>query len=505
MSIRGLAHSLFVCTGILRMAALLVPGDARAEWLEEWRSELWHVWHICNQNHGPAALHRKDETIAFALGAFKDAIWLRRNRSYAARRQGFRAGTPSRCILTLAIVAAASLLIAYCSPSVWKVMRPNSYHDARDLVMISRSGFESAQYPTIQFSEYEAWRRNSHHLFTGLAFYQLAAKQLDLGTASTDLPITRASSNLFELLGVPISFEAPGMAARHHTNIFLSRSAWRKYFNSDSHIFGRVLQVDGQQAMIAGVIQDEDWRLPGHTEVWLLEDDQRLSALRSDTEGYVLAHAEPSVFRTEPDGRRRMYVRKDDGYDWFVCESLAERIRQPLSNFLFALLLACLALPATTSLPLGEYPAHRNRVPWSTRVRRWAFLSIKFVLIVAIAYCGSLDLAYSSSSMSLGTSELLELFGSFWGMLFAFRWALRDQRKRCPVCLRTLTNPARVGQFSRNFLAWNGTELVCLSGHGLLHVPDIATSWFSSQRWLYLDPSWNGLFSGGYLTSAGMF
>jgi hypothetical protein len=60
-----------------------------------------------------------------------------------------------------------------------------------------------------------------------------------------------------------------------------------------------------------------------------------------------------------------------------------------------------------------------------------------------------------------------------------------------------LANPARVGQFSRNFLAWNGTELVCLSGHGLLHVPDIPTSWFSSQRWLYLDPSWSALFPVG--------
>jgi hypothetical protein len=59
MSMRGLAHSLFVCTGILKMAAILVPRKARAEWLEEWRAELWHVWHICNQNDGPAALHRK--------------------------------------------------------------------------------------------------------------------------------------------------------------------------------------------------------------------------------------------------------------------------------------------------------------------------------------------------------------------------------------------------------------------------------------------------------------
>jgi hypothetical protein len=493
MRMRGLAHSLIVCTAILKTAAILVPRKARAEWLEEWRAELWHVWHICNQNHGPAALHQKKEITAFSLGAFKDAIWLRRNHSSSAPPRWLRPGTPSRCILALIAVAAASLLIAYSRPSVWKVMRPNSYRDARDLVMISRGGFESTSAPTVEFSEYEAWSRNSGHLFTSLAFYRLAAN----GGPST-APIARASSNLFEMLGVGISFEVSGMAARHSPRLLLSRSAWLKYFHADAHVFGRMLQVDGQQAMVAGMIEDEDWRLPGKTDFWLLEDDQHLSVLQSGNEGYVLARASPSLFPARPDGRRQMYVaRKDSGYDWFVCESLAERIRQPLSIFLFALLLACLALPATTSLPLGEYPAHSNHVPWTTRVRRWFFLSAKFILIVPIVYFGSFDLAYSNSSMSVGTSELLEVFSAFWALLFAFRWALRDQRKRCPVCLCTLTNPARVGQFSRNFLAWNGTELVCLSGHGLLHVPDIPTSWFSSQRWLYLDPSWRGLFPVG--------
>jgi hypothetical protein len=525
MRMRGLAHSLIVCTAILKTAAILVPRNARAEWLEEWRAELWHVWHICN--HGPAALHQKKEITAFSLGAFKDAIWLRRNHSSSAppgiscrgwwrwrascgflygkphtrpcpaqsgrksgSRQLFRQGTPSRCILAFIAVAAATLLIAYSRPSVWKVMRPNSYRDAGDLVMISRGGFENAPAPSVEFSEYEAWRRNSGHLFTALAFYQLAANG---GPATA--PIVRASSNLFELLGVPISFEVPGMAAPHSPRLLLSRSAWLKYFYLDAHVFGRMLQVDGQQAIVAGMIEDEDWRLPGKTDFWLLEDDHHLSV---GHEGYVLARASPSLFPARPDGRRQMYVpRKDSGYDWFVCESLAERIRQPLSIFLFALLLACLALPATTSLPLGEYPAHSNHVPWTTRIRRWVFLSAKFILIVPIVYFGSFDLAYSNSSMSVGTSEPLEAFSAFWALLFAFRWALRDQRKRCPVCLCTLTNPARVGQFSRNFLAWNGTELVCLSGHGLLHVPDIPTSWFSSQRWLYLDPSWRALFPVG--------
>ncbi len=499
MKVRGLAHSLFVCTGMLRMAAILVPRAARAEWLEEWRAELWHVWHICNQNDGPAALHQKEEITAFSLGAFKDALWLRRNQATSASHRWFRQGMPSRCVLTFAVLAAVSLLIAYECPGVWKVVRPHSYRDAGELVMVSRGGLENAPYPTVEFSDYEAWTRNSGHLFTGLAFYRLATKRLTLGTGSSvELPIARASSNLFELLAVPISWEVSGAAARHSSRLLLSRSAWLKYFHGDAHVFGHTLQVDGQQAIIAGVIQDDEWRLPGRTDLWLLEDAQHLSALQPDAEGYVLAHAAPSVFRVGRDGRRHMYVpRKENGYDWFVCESLAERLREPFSIFLFALLLACLALPATTSLPLGEYPAHSNQVPWTTRVRRWAFLSAKFLLIVPIVYFGSLDLAYSSSSMSVGTSEVIEVFSSFWALLFAFRWALRDQRRRCPVCLCTLTNPARVGQFSRNFLAWNGTELVCLSGHGLLHVPDIPTSWFSSQRWLYLDPSWSALFPVG--------
>ena len=34
-----------VCHFILQVAALLVPGGERVEWLAEWQAELWHVWH----------------------------------------------------------------------------------------------------------------------------------------------------------------------------------------------------------------------------------------------------------------------------------------------------------------------------------------------------------------------------------------------------------------------------------------------------------------------------
>jgi hypothetical protein len=79
--------------------------------------------------------------------------------------------------------------------------------------------------------------------------------------------------------------------------------------------------------------------------------------------------------------------------------------------------------------------------------------------------------------------------------LFGLRWAIMDQSRRCPVCLRRVTHPARVGIASWNFLGWNGTEMICTGGHALLHVPSLPTSWFSRQRWMYLDTSWDFLFA----------
>jgi hypothetical protein len=88
------------------------------------------------------------------------------------------------------------------------------------------------------------------------------------------------------------------------------------------------------------------------------------------------------------------------------------------------------------------------------------------------------------------------LIASFVISLLGMGWALFDQRQRCPVCLRRVTHPAQVGSVSRMFLAWSGTELICAGGHTLLHVPGLPTSWFGTQRWMFLDSSWEFLFAG---------
>jgi len=104
---------------------------------------------------------------------------------------------------------------------------------------------------------------------------------------------------------------------------------------------------------------------------------------------------------------------------------------------------------------------------------------------------GALDLAFVIASIAGVHLEGPALLAAW---IVAARWVVRDQRQRCPVCLRLLINPVGIGQASQTFLGWYGTELMCAKGHGLLHVPEIPTSSSSMPRWIRLDPSWSGLF-----------
>jgi hypothetical protein len=244
-------------------------------------------------------------------------------------------------------------------------------------------------------------------------------------------------------------------------------------------------------------VPQDSWQLPGRVDAWLLEDARQLARLPANSTGFVLAHMRSSGSLPELGEWRYMNVQREDGTaDRFDCISLAQRARLPFSIFLFTLIVAGITLPATTALPLGEYPRHRGRLPWADRARQWIFLSGKFLLVIPLVSLTSVDVAYGVPALGPTTVQYVQLALSFFGFLFAFRWILQDQRKRCPTCLRVLTNPARVGQASRNFLAWNGTELICANGHGLLHIPELPTSWFGTQRWLYLDSSWGSLFPG---------
>ncbi|MFN7936740.1 MAG: hypothetical protein U0R19_25700 [Bryobacteraceae bacterium] len=150
---------------------------------------------------------------------------------------------------------------------------------------------------------------------------------------------------------------------------------------------------------------------------------------------------------------------------------------------LFALTvgIALLVLPASTPLRVGCGTGHR----W------WMFLLAKMALVLLVVFWGTAILV-GTKVAGAGPHGIIP------GIVLGLRWALLDQRRRCPQCLRRLRHPAGIGAASHTFLEWHGTELVCPRGHGLMHVSEIGSvSCYAPLRWLPLDASWGGLFRGG--------
>jgi len=183
------------------------------------------------------------------------------------------------------------------------------------------------------------------------------------------------------------------------------------------------------------------------------------------------------IFHLESPLRCIVWLALLAGASFLVSRHMMKEIR--VLPHLLVILMSLLVLPVVTSLDFGEYPAASHSLSWPSG--RWMFFAAKVVLLLITVFCGAITL------VTIG-------FPILAGYVFAFRWALLDQRRRCPVCLHLLTNPVRIGQPSETFLAWYGTELICVQGHGVLQVPEVPTSCYRSQRWLYLDSSWTSLF-----------
>jgi hypothetical protein len=128
-------------------------------------------------------------------------------------------------------------------------------------------------------------------------------------------------------------------------------------------------------------------------------------------------------------------------------------------------------------------------VSFSSTLRRIVFLVLKILLLQSIVLSASLILLFlkplEGFSATLGGV----------GVVLALRWVITDQQRRCPMCLRLLTDPILIGTSSRTFLEWYGAESACPHGHGLLLTSEIPSTW-SKPQWIVLDDSWSDLFTG---------
>lgn len=479
--------------GLLEGASLLVPTTLRWEWRREWQAEMWHVRQACAKER-EASWRAEREVMAFCLGAFPDAWCLSREARRDSAPPAPRHSSAFQCLLCLTVALAISYAFALLLPEVRTARNPLRYSLRSGVILLEGLGPDEGPDPNVSFKQFRVWGTARHRYFDGFAFYKLHRQSVVAGAeAPSRWNIAESSANLFALLGVPIRFARGEDGIADAPRAILSYSVWKDEFGGDPAIVGSLISVGGRETRIAGVAPERAWKLPGRPDAWLLEPDNQIPA---STKGNVIAHL-------TGEGRAKMWADRvdvtvynaDHSEQDFLGIAFNERTPGPREIYRFAVLLALLALPAITSVSLGEFSVSSHRPPWPKRILRWTYLAAKLALLLPIANFVSLDVAYWHPSQHSSASEYVQLLVTFLICLFGIRWALLDQRQRCPICLKRVAHPAQVGLASRTFLAWNGTELICTGGHTLLHVPGLPTSWFGTQRWLYLDASWDFLFA----------
>lgn len=482
-------------SGLLCCASFLVPLRQRAEWRMEWDAELWHA-RRSKRAPGAVSWQTEREVAGFCLGAFRDAACIRRlwwqNRPKSAPLHS----SPSQYLLFLAGLVFVTYLVSILMPGV-RAERDFAGAEARaGTILIQDAEADSDSVPTMAVDQMRAWQRSRQRYADGFAFYRVARESVELGPhAGGTWQVAQASSNLFAVAGWALHDMAPGENPQGGMpRLVLSERMWRQKFDANPDIVGTVLLVGSKPARVAGIAPTDAWRLPGNSDAWLLKPDSEIGPIGR---GYVVAHLTIS-------GRSKMwggfvniasYDSQKSEHD-FLGRSLEQQAPQPGNIYWFGVFLALLALPAIASVSLADYSFTSHRHSWTRRAVRLGFLGLKIVSILLIARFSAIDLAYWHFSVSSPAAAYVQLLTTFAVFLFGMRWVILDQRQRCPVCLRRVINPAHVGLASRTFLAWNGTEMICAGGHTLLHIPGLPTSWFSTQRWLYLDTSWDFLFSG---------
>jgi hypothetical protein len=470
---------------LIRGASWVVPFPMRAEWYREWRAELWHVRRSCLAEG--VTWNAECQVAGFCRGALQDAACLRQEKGEVAVASASMHGSARQCLLCLCALLILCATIARLLPGI-RTEDQASRMVLRDGVVLIEDGQSQAQ--AIPFSVYRDWASRRQRFFDGLAYYRTGRELAQGGTAFT---VAHTSDALFRVLGVDI----PGGGGDPEIPpALLSEGMWRRAFHSDPGVLGRTVRIGDQPVRIAGIAPAETLRLPGHADVWILETAEQLARTAPHRAGYVLALLS-AAGQAAMDGQAIAISTfgTDDEDPELRGVTLGPQSGGPMAIYLFSLLLAVLALPAITSVFQSESSFASHQPSFRTRAKRAGFLAAKLALVAGVAYCAGLSLAYCSVTGYSPNAELLQFAASFVICLFGLRWAIMDQSRRCPVCLRRVTHPAQVGIASCNFLGWNGTEMICTGGHALLHVPSLPTSWFSRQRWMYLDTSWDFLFA----------
>jgi len=488
---------LWQCKFLLRAASLLVPKPQRATWYQEWYGEIWHWLHFLAES---GRLNRQTtmELARHCWGAFPDAAWHRFSQKKVTRAFAEGPRTARFCLLATFGALIFLVLVTGLAPTIRAGFKPLPFAQPDRLAYLPMRGSflkfdeENLFRATAQWAE----RSKTAPQAAGYSWHPVAL--IFPNDVVRDIS-ARVSPNFFEVLGNKAELGrvfAPGDEANCAHCVVITHRLWTTQFNSERNIVGATILIDNRPGTVIGVLPENFVFIFPEVSVWLLPPWGVTTKNFADRTGAVLRMAPHATLAQAKD--EYSHFAGEDGYGQPQMESFVSRAHQGAKLYLFFTVLSLFGGIALGSSRLGGAKTRKLKLSFRHTLRWWGFFSVKTLLLLAICFVVSLELTGKVSIMLTGSVH--PLVGPFSTWLFlvtamiALSWSLHDQGRRCRLCLRRLGNEASVGTPSYLLLDWWGTELVCSDGHGLLHVPEMKSSWQEFDQWVSLDESWKPLF-----------
>jgi hypothetical protein len=485
------------CKFLLRSASLLVPQPQRADWYQEWYGEVWHWLHFLAES-GRLNSYTSMELTRHCWGAFPDAAWHRFDHTKVTRTLDERPRTARFCLGIILFAVLFLVLVTGFAPTIRSGFKPLPFHNPDRLAYLSMHGSFTKYDEANLFREAAKWAENSKTAEM-VAAYSWHPVSLKFPHNQVNDISARVSPNFFDLLGNNAAMGRlfiPADELNCAGCVVITHRLWEAQFNSDHNVVGKTISVDGHPGTVIGVLPENFVFIFPEVSVWLLPRWGTTTNNFADRTGAVL-RMDPHVSLAQAQQEFRRFAQAG-GYSQPQLESFVSRARQGVKLYLFFTVLSLFGGIALGSSRLGGAKTRKLKLSFQHTVRWWGFFSLKTLLLLALCFVGSLELTGRVSIMLTGSVH--PLVGPFATWLFlvtamiALSWSLHDQGRRCRLCLRRLGNEASVGTPGYLFLDWWGTELVCSDGHGLLHVPEMKSSWQEFDQWVSLDESWKPLF-----------
>jgi putative ABC transport system permease protein len=261
---------------LIALVGVIVPRRLRADWRQEWESELrWREATL--EDWDRLDWKTKLDLLRRSASAFWDAIWLQPQRWEDEMVQDLRYGARTMlkhpgftCVAALTLALGIGVNTALFTVFDALMLKPLPVKDPDGLISFSGLNRGGGRRKLFSYHDYLDYRDRNTTL-AGLVAWNKAAVALgeapvgcdDLSTEGASYVFGQiVSANYFSALGAEMELGRGFLPEEDrtlgtHAVIVLSHYFWERQFDSDPHIIGKTIRLQSQPFTVVGVTARE--------------------------------------------------------------------------------------------------------------------------------------------------------------------------------------------------------------------------------------------------------